>query len=120
MARYIKDFYIAAPPQAIYNHLYQYLIKEGYEYIQFEGETVFKKGHGLMTGPTIFKFTFFNNVVRMETWMKYAVLPGVYISEMGLSGFVGAAAKGPWKARVKYIEGYLSMCAPNPMGAPQY
>ena len=83
-------------------------MSEGYEFINFEGDNVFKKGHGIATGPTIFKFTVDCGIILMETWMKYAVLPGVYAGEIGTTGFLGCAAKGPWKNRIEYIEGILS------------
>ncbi len=104
MARYVKDFPTCADAQAIHNDLYGYLTAEGYEYIQYDGENVFKKGQGFVSGPTFFKFTYYENFVRMETWMKMAFLPGVYIGELELEGFVGSAGKGPWKKRVKQIE----------------
>ncbi|MGN0549455.1 MAG: hypothetical protein ACI4IM_07650 [Acutalibacteraceae bacterium] len=40
----------------------------------------------------------------METWIKNAVTPGVYIGEFGTTGMVGAAVRGPWKKIIKRIE----------------
>lgn len=108
MARYIKDFQINGDFQPIHSAIDQYLQREGYEYTNYDGENVFKKGNGLMSNPSFFKFSYAGNQVRMETWMKYALLPGVYVGELGLDGFVGAAVKGPWKKRTSQIESILA------------
>ena len=50
-------------------------------------------------------------MVRMETWMKYAFFPGVYVGELGVTGFVGSAMKGPQKKRISYLENVLSSMA---------
>lgn len=111
MARYIKDFYTTANSQTIHFSINQYLQNEGYEYTQYEGEYVFKKGNGILTNPTFFKFSYMGNAVRMETWMKYALLPGVYVGELGVDGFIGCAVKGPWKKRIQQLENILSTYA---------
>ena len=107
MARYIKDFYVNGDFQSIYSTIHQYLQNEGYEYIQYDGENVFKKGKGVFANPSFFKFSYVGDTVRMETWMKYALFPGVYVGELGLDGFVGSAMKGPWKNRISQIEAIL-------------
>lgn len=108
MARYIKDFQINTDFQSVYSAINQYLQREGYEYINYDGENVFKKGKGVMSGPSFFKFSYSGNMVRMETWMKYALLPGVYVGELGVTGFAAAAVKGPWKNRIRQIEAILT------------
>ena len=119
MARYIKDFRVAASPDTIFGAVYPYLMSEGYEYIQYENENVFKKGKGLMTGPTFIKLSFAGNAVRLEAWMKYALFPGVYVGELGLTGFVGAAVKGPLKRRVAQIEAMIMQHANYDFSAQQ-
>lgn len=111
MARYIKDFQTNANPQAVHSAVNQYLQSEGYEYINYDGENVFKKGQGVWANPTFFKFSYSGNMVRMETWMKYAFFPGVYVGELGVTGFVGSAVKGPWKRRISNLESILSNMA---------
>ncbi len=108
MARYIKNYQTDKSLQEIHAALSRFLQAEGYEYIQYDGENVFKKGKGWLTSPTFFKFSYSNNMVHMETWMKYALLPGVYVGELGTTGFVGAAVKGVWKNRIAYIDRILS------------
>lgn len=114
MARYIRDFQINTDPQMIFSTINQYLQSEGYEYLNYDGENVFKKGKGVATGPTFFKFSFSGNMLRMETWMKFSVLPGVYYGEIGVDGIWGAAAKGPWKNRIADLENmFLSFSSNN-------
>lgn len=119
MARYIKDFPFSGTPDTLYNAVGQYLSSEGYEYTQYEGETVFKKGKGVTSGPSFFKFSFSSNMVRMETWMKYALLPGVYIGELGTTGIVGSAVKGPWKKRIANVEAILTNYSCQSVGQTQ-
>lgn len=115
MARYVKDFPMNGTPEQMYGALCQYLMSEGYEQTQYKGENVLKKGNGWVSGPTIFKVSFFPNVMRIESWMAYAILPGVLAGEIGPTGFVGWAVKGPWKERLNRIE---QMFLPaNPYGA---
>ena len=103
-----KDFMVNAAPQTVHSAINQYLQAEGYEYINFDGENVFKKGRGFFNSPTFFKFSYAGNVVRLETWMKYAFMPGVYVGEIGVDGFAGDSVKGAWKKRLKNIERMLS------------
>ena len=114
MARSSKDFPLKASPDEIFKSVYQYLMIEGYEYTQYDNENVFKKGKGLMAGPTFLKLSFSGNAVRLQAWMKFALLPGVYVGELGLTGFVGAAVKGPLKRRVEQIEEILARYAAIP------
>lgn len=121
MARYINDFQLSAPPDMIFNAIHSYLTSEGYTYMQYDNENVFKKGMGIMCGPSFIKVSFAPNAVRLEAWMKYALLPGVYVGEIGLTGFVGAAVKGPLKNRVAQIESMIRQYGGIPMTAvPAY
>lgn len=107
MARYVKDFQFNADANVLFNQLNNYLVSEGYEYIQYDGENVFKKGTGMLSNPTYFKFDFQGSTIRLETWMKYALFPGVYVGELGTTGFVGSAVKGAWKRRIAQIEAII-------------
>ena len=118
MARTVKYFQMAYLPETLFNDIYSYLMSEGYEYIQYNNENVFKKGKGLMMGPTFIKVSFQDNVVCLEAWLKFAILPGVYAGESGLGGLVGAAVKGPLKNRVAYIESMIQQYAGSPMPDP--
>lgn len=107
MARYTRTFRVNANLRTVHADVDHYLLSEGYECINYDGEEVYKKGQGFWGSPTFFKISYCNNIVKMETWMKYALLPGVYIGEIGVTGFVGWAVKGPWKKRITDIENIL-------------
>ena len=118
MARTVKAFPMAYMPDALFNDIYAYLMSEGYEYIQYNNENVFKKGKGLTMGPTFIKVSFQNNAVYLEAWLKFAVLPGVYAGESGLDGLMGVAVKGPLKTRFARIESMIQQYAYNQMCDP--
>ena len=107
MPRYIRDFRLQAPPEQSFAAIHQYMTANGFEYTNFEGENVFKKGTGWVTAPQIIKVSYGPDRVRLEGWIKYAVLPGVYAGELGWDGFVGCAGKGPMKKAYAYIEQLL-------------
>ena len=107
MPRYVNDLKLLYEPNSTFQAIHDYLIREGFEYINFEGEQVFKKGKGWITAPTLIKVTFGPQTVRVESWMKYAILPGVYAGELGWDGFVGSLAKGTMKRCTRQIEAML-------------
>ncbi len=121
MPRTIRDYPFNGDPNEIFQSISGYLASEGYTYKVFQGENVFQKGEGWTTGPTFFKITFFPNVIRLEAWMKYAVLPGTYAGEIDLDSFVGIAVKGPLKERYRYIENMILNYGVQPQyQQPQY
>ena len=61
----------------------------------------------MLSNPTYFKFDFQGNTIRFETWMKYALFPGVYVGELATTGFVGSAVKGVWKKRIAQVEAII-------------
>lgn len=103
MAKHVIEYTLNTDPQRVFDFVDQYLTSEGYRYREYQGENVFQKGRGWLCAPSFFKFTFIDNKMILETWMKYALLPGVYVGEIGLTGPVGAFVKGPWKRRLKEI-----------------
>ncbi len=119
MARHIQDFRFSAPNQTVYNAICQYLQSEGFVNKIFEGENVFQKGTGWLTAPVFFKFFPIPGGMRMETWMKFAWLPGVYSGEMGPTGFWGWAVKITWRERISRIEGIVQQFA-GPVQQPAY
>lgn len=65
MARYIKNFQTNVDPQKIYYTVNLYMQSEGYEYINYNGENVFKKGIGIMSNPTFLSF------LTLITWYEW-------------------------------------------------
>lgn len=104
MSRYVNELPLQCASDTVFNGIYSFLLSEGYEYTQYKNETVFKKGLGFMSGPSFVKVSFTDKTVRVEAWIKFAILPGVYAGEMDLNGFVGIAVKAPLKYRVQQVE----------------
>lgn len=100
MARFATEFTINQPKEFVDFIVRDFCAKEGFEYTQFKGENVWKKGIGMMTAPQFIKVEYQNGKVHLEAWMKYAILPGVYCGEMGVTGFWGFAVKQMLKSRV--------------------
>lgn len=131
MARYHNEFKFNAPiNERLFSDIHQYLLNEGYEYRNFEGENVYKKGKGLATAPTFVKIMADGNRIVIEAWIKTALLPGVYVGESGIDGFYGAIPKGVLGGRVRFIETMImnnggvatgaTAPAPNPPAPPAY
>ncbi|MBE6783286.1 MAG: hypothetical protein E7536_04680 [Ruminococcaceae bacterium] len=104
MDRTVKNIPNFVDPQVIFNSIYNYLIGEGCKYVDYQGEKVFKKGKGFFSGPTFIKVSATGNMFQIEGWMKYALLPGVYVGEINLEGFAGSAVRGPVLNRMNTVE----------------
>ena len=104
MARYINQLPLTKDPQILTQMIGDYLTREGFVNKTYQGELVWQKGIGLMTAPQFIKFGFTADSVIVEAWMKYAILPGVYLGEMGIKGFFGFAMKAILRTRVKSVE----------------
>ena len=103
MARFTTDFQVNTADETIHYIVNDYLTREGFLYTNYNGEDVWKKGKGLMTAPQFIKVQYQNGQVHLEAWLKYAILPGVYCGEMGLTGFMGFAVKETLTARVNTL-----------------
>lgn len=111
LARYCNVLPFYGEPQTAFNQIYQMLTASGFQYVQYQNENVFQKGTGLLTGPTFVKVSFYGQFVQVEAWMKFALLPGVFVGELGMTGFVGFAVKGTMKNAVHQIESMLQYYA---------
>ena len=118
MGRYICDFMMEQNQQEFFNRAHQLLTSMGYEYVTFKGEEVFKKGNGWISAPTFFKISYSGTTVRMEAWLKTALLPGVYVGEHGVDGVWGFAVKEILKGRVAQLEQLIMSMGARPLGTP--
>ena len=85
----------------------KFMTNEGFKSINYKGQQVWKKGAGIITAPQYLSITFTPNSILVEAFIKYALLPGVYIGEMGINGFFGAMPKQLLAGRVRSVENYL-------------
>ncbi len=104
MSRYIRDFHGNINPEVLFNEINMYMLREGYTYMTYKGENLYKKGTGMMSAPTFLKVTITNTSARVEAFIKTAIVPGVYVGESGLDSFYGALPKSVLKTRVEVVE----------------
>ncbi len=108
MARFQTDFQATRPDEHVRQIVTDYLTKEGFSYTTIKGEPVWKKGVGMLAAPQFMKVECAGGRVHIEAWVKYALLPGVYVGEMGLKGFVAIAVKKPLRDRVNVLTAILT------------
>lgn len=108
MSRYYNEIQTPYNVQQVSDITSRYLVSEGYKLVDYNGEQVWKKGNGWMTAPSYIKISYINNKVQIEAWIKIALLPFVFVGEMGLNGFFGAIPKGVLKSRVETVIQLLS------------
>ncbi|RPJ05407.1 MAG: hypothetical protein EHM28_12175 [Spirochaetaceae bacterium] len=104
MGRYINDI-DSKKSEADLNKLIQdFMSKEGFKQFKYGQEQVWKKGMGILTGPQFMKTDAKAGKVHLEAWIKMALLPGVYVGEMGITGFFAFAIKAVLKKRVENLQ----------------
>lgn len=108
MARYVKELPINKSPEQIQAIVNDFFDKEGFKQVLYKGEQVWKKGMGITVGPQYITVKDSSGTVRVEAWIKFALLPGVYLGELGLAGFVGAIPKSLLKGKVSRLEQLLA------------
>ncbi|MDR1892130.1 MAG: hypothetical protein LBQ48_03870 [Oscillospiraceae bacterium] len=107
MARYTNEIATPVPPLSLAQPISDYLTKEGFTYKEYEGRRVWKKGVGIMTAPQFIEVYYGETSIQLHAYLKYPILPGVYVGEMGITGFFGALPKSLLKQRVSGIEQYI-------------
>lgn len=117
MARFVAEMPTGKPDDMVRFIAEDYLNKEGFKQKIYKGEQVWKKGTGMLTAPQFIKFSTYQGNVHLEAWIKQAILPGVYVGEMGLNGAYGFAIKKLLKDRVDALARllYQPIEAPAPM-----
>ena len=103
MSRYIQPFTSVYNPQQVMNCFNSYVQQEGFEFVNKNDESYWKKGVGLLMAPQYLKLTPANGGYVLEAWLKFAILPGVYVGEMGINGVFGAVPKALLKDRVETL-----------------
>lgn len=120
MSRTVREYRYQMLPPYFQQQLEQLLAAEGYHPYMDKGIQVYKYGSGWMTAPKFFAVTIFPNVIRIEGWIKSAILPGVYCGESQLSGFYGSIPKASAKKTLEELERFLYSVGATPMVMPAY
>ena len=97
MARFVTDVPTGYTPQEVNTILSQFAQAEKFEYVNFRGENVFKKGSGWFTVPQCMKVDIYDGVVHIEAWIQNLLIPGVYLNEMDFDGYYGWIIKEAFK-----------------------
>jgi hypothetical protein len=71
-----------------------------------------------MTAPQYLVIAYGPDFIHIEAFLRYPLLPGVYVGEMGLTGFFGALPKGLLRTRVTNLENYIASLWNRPQPSP--
>jgi hypothetical protein len=85
----------------------QFMVNEGFNLVNYKGFKVWKKGVGILTAPQFFSIQYSSNTIFLEAFLRYPILPGVYVGEIGISGAFAAIPKNLLKGRVQAVERYI-------------
>ena len=94
MARYVKDFFIKENPVDLLQTIDEYLTEQGYTIVDYKGQQVYQKRSGALTAPSFMRISHKDSTLRFQVWIKFPVLPGVFVGEYDLQGIVGKDIKG--------------------------
>jgi len=119
MARYQNSIPIgSADINFVANEIARYMTGEGFNLIDYNGQKVWKKGFGILTAPQYLVLSFAPGAAVVEAFIKYPLLPGVYVGEMGITGAFAFVPKSLLKTRVDSVESYLRSILPRTAPMP--
>lgn len=115
MSRFRTQIQLNKPADFVDYIMQDFLGKELFNFRELKGEGVWQLGQGFLSCPQVIKYTYQNGLLTLEAWLRFALLPGVYIGEMGLTGFYGAALKSVLKNKVNNLLYLLNQPLPLDM-----
>ena len=118
MSRFIQDVPIQNSENSIQFICEDFLKKEGFEFVAYKGQMVWKKGVGLLMAPQFISLQYGPGILHIEAWIKFAILPGVYCGEMGINGFLAAIPKSQLRNRINTLMSLISRLEPVSQGIP--
>ena len=107
MSRYSNDISVSKSADQIAEITARFLSREGFQQTTSNGELVWKKGNGILAGPQFIAVKSTEGSVRVEAWIKWALLPFVFVGEMDLKGYFGFIPKKFLKDKVIILEKLL-------------
>jgi len=114
MAKYINSIPFNGNVQVLIQSIANYMASEGFGTINYKGQTIWKKGFGVLQAPQYVAVYFEQNAIRVEAFIKFALFPGVYIGEMGTTGFFGFVPKSILAQRITAVENYIKSISESP------
>lgn len=107
MAREVIDMTTSKNAAEVDALVSTYMTDEGFRRTAYGQEEAWKKGHGFSM-PQFLTARVADGNVHIEAWLKYPILPGVYVGgELGMTGKMGFAMKKKLKDRVEHLEQIL-------------
>lgn len=106
MGRFIRQVQTALPPQQAVAVINNFYAANGFSQYNYNNELWFKKG-GVFLGPRVMRALVYGNTIIIEGFVRYAILPGVYVGEIGDDGFVGAIPQSKLKKNIADLTAQL-------------
>ena len=103
MSRYVIELPVNKSPEQIADITARYMSAQGFMLAAVKDEQVWKKGDGFLVAPQLVSVKTIAGSVKVEAWIKFALLPFVFVGEMGLDGFFGAIPKGMLRDKVTML-----------------
>ncbi len=105
MARYKNKIATDRDEEKIDRRIAKYLTAEGFRLVD-EDENTWQKGNGWLLWPQYVQYEVRSGKLYLEAWLKFPILPGVYVGEFGIDGMFGFIPKRQLKVRVEAIEAF--------------
>lgn len=115
MGRYVRQVQTALSPQQSITVINNFFAANGFSQYNYNNELWFKKG-GVFLGPRVMRALVYGNTVVIEGFVRYAILPGIYVGEFN-SNFLGAIPYSMLKKSITDLTTQLSNS--NFAGYPQ-
>lgn len=114
MARSVKDLVLNKPDDFVAFVVNDYLQKNKFEMSDWNGESAYRAGDGMVEGFKYLKWSYSGGVFHLEAWLK-----GTAGGEWDLDGMVGALMKKPYKKSLEQLLDVLQQEIPAQNTAPQ-
>lgn len=98
MARYVKELALDKPEGFVNFIMEDFLEKNNFKMAAWKKEPAYRAGDRMLEGYKFFTWSYINGVLRVEAWLR-----GSFGGEMGLTGFVGAIQKSPYRKSLEQL-----------------
>lgn len=105
MGRYYNRFITNLPVEQISTVIDGFFAANRFKPYSYKGETWMKCGKGILMAPQIMRVCVDGNLITVEAFVRYSILPGVYLGEFELDeSFVLCVPKSELKSKVRNLE----------------
>jgi hypothetical protein len=107
MARQVVDVPTSKSQAEVEQVVTSFMTSEGFTRARYGRYEVWKKGHGFSM-PQFLTADAVDGKVHIEAWLKYPILPGVYVGgELDTGSGIGFVMRKKLRDRVERLEGLL-------------